>query len=624
MTVPQHLRELNPEQQAAALATDGPVLILAGAGSGKTRTLIYRIVHLLKQGIDPRRILAVTFTNRAAAEMRERVTKVIGRDARGLTLSTFHSLGARILRDHGEAVGLPKKFSIYATGDQTALVKRVITEEVHVAATAGDETYDAKRVLYQISSWKNQLIRPDEARSEVASGRMRGSRVDDYAILAADVYPRYEEALRAAGAVDFDDLLLLPVDLLRDRMDVREALWRRWQYIMIDEYQDTNGAQLEIARLLAGPHRNLCVVGDDDQSIYAWRGADLRNILEFERQFPGARVVILEENYRSTQRILDAANAVIAHNSARKPKRMRTGNGLGPKLDYYEFDEAEGRTAEVREAEMVAREIGVRRFREQLQWSDFAVLYRTNLQARALEEEIRAANLPYRVVGGTSYFDRKEIADAVAYLRAVVNPTDEVALRRIINYPTRGIGRTTLLRLVEVSRARARPLSETLRSADGVEGLNRAQAEAVAAFARLLDEARERLEAVEAAIADGRSSEETLESWVESFIRSIRLEEALRQENKSGQGRGDPDRKPPRFHLFGRRIRAADLGFRPAPGRGARVEPAVARRFPRTALARERGGELEGREGRGAEPGHPHDPAQREGTGVRACLPRGL
>jgi DNA helicase II / ATP-dependent DNA helicase PcrA len=533
MTVPQHLRELNPEQQAAALATDGPVLILAGAGSGKTRTLIYRIVHLLKQGIDPRRILAVTFTNRAAAEMRERVTKVIGRDARGLTLSTFHSLGARILRDHGEAVGLPKKFSIYATGDQTALVKRVITEEVHVAATAGDETYDAKRVLYQISSWKNQLIRPDEARSEVASGRMRGSRVDDYAILAADVYPRYEEALRAAGAVDFDDLLLLPVDLLRDRMDVREALWRRWQYIMIDEYQDTNGAQLEIARLLAGPHRNLCVVGDDDQSIYAWRGADLRNILEFERQFPGARVVILEENYRSTQRILDAANAVIAHNSARKPKRMRTGNGLGPKLDYYEFDEAEGRTAEVREAEMVAREIGVRRFREQLQWSDFAVLYRTNLQARALEEEIRAANLPYRVVGGTSYFDRKEIADAVAYLRAVVNPTDEVALRRIINYPTRGIGRTTLLRLVEVSRARARPLSETLRSADGVEGLNRAQAEAVAAFARLLDEARERLEAVEAAIADGRSSEETLESWVESFIRSIRLEEALRQENKS-------------------------------------------------------------------------------------------
>jgi superfamily I DNA/RNA helicase len=533
MSVPQYLRELNPEQQAAALATDGPVLILAGAGSGKTRTLVYRIVHLLRKGIDPRRILAVTFTNRAAAEMRERVTHVIGRDARGLTLSTFHSLGARILRDHGEAAGLPKKFSIYATGDQVALVKRVITEEVHVAATAGEENYDAKRVLYQISSWKNQLVGPDDARLQVVEGRERGNRSDDYAVLAADVYPRYEEALRAAGAVDFDDLLLLPVALLRARMDVRESLWRRWQYLMIDEYQDTNGAQLELARLLAGPHKNLCVVGDDDQSIYAWRGADLRNILDFERQFPGARVVILEENYRSTQRILDAANAVIAHNSARKEKRMRTGNGLGPKLDYFEFGDGEGRSAEENEAEMVAREIGVRRFREQLQWSDFAVLYRTNLQARIIEEAMRGANLPYRVVGGTSYFDRKEIADAVAYLRAIVNPTDEVALRRIINYPTRGIGRTTLLRLVEVSRERRRPLWDTLRAADGVEGLNRAQVEAVGAFVDHLDAARERLEAVEAGFAVGISTHETLESWVESFLRSLKLEEALRQENRS-------------------------------------------------------------------------------------------
>jgi DNA helicase II / ATP-dependent DNA helicase PcrA len=533
MNVPQHLRELNPEQQAAALATDGPLLILAGAGSGKTRTLVYRIVHLLKKGIDPRRILAVTFTNRAAAEMRERVTKVIGREARGLTLSTFHSLGARILRDHGEAAGLPKKFSIYATGDQTALVKRVITEEVFVAATAGDENFDAKRVLYQISSWKNQLVGPEDAKREVIEGRTRGNRTDDYAVLAADVYPRYEEALRAAGAVDFDDLLLLPVSLLRARMDVRESLWRRWQYLMIDEYQDTNGAQLEMARLLAGPNKNLCVVGDDDQSIYAWRGADLRNILEFEQQFPGAQVVILEENYRSTQRILDAANAVIAHNSARKSKRMRTGNGLGPKLDYYEFDEGEGRTAEEREAEMVAREIGVRRFREGLQWSDFAVLYRTNLQARALEEALRTANLPYRVIGGTSYFDRKEIADAVAYLRAVVNPADEVAVRRIINYPTRGIGRTTLLRLVEVSRERKRPLWDTLRAADGVDGLNRAQAEAVSSFVALIDGARARLEAVEAKLAAGISTDETLESWVEGYLRSLKLEEALRQENRS-------------------------------------------------------------------------------------------
>jgi DNA helicase II / ATP-dependent DNA helicase PcrA len=533
MNVPQHLRELNTEQQAAALATDGPVLILAGAGSGKTRTLVYRIVHLLKKGIDARRILSVTFTNRAAAEMRERVTSVIGKDAKGLTLSTFHSLGARILRDHFEAAGLPKKFSIYATGDQLALVKRVMNEEVYVAATAGEETYDAKRVLYQISSWKNQLLTPIDARNEVVEGATRGNRSDDYAILAADVYPRYQEALRAAGAVDFDDLLLLPVELLRAHMDVREALWRRWQYLMVDEYQDTNGAQLELARLLAGPHKNLCVVGDDDQSIYAWRGADLRNILDFERHFPGARVIILEENYRSSQRILEAANAVIGHNSARKVKRMRTANGLGPKLDYYEFDEGDGRTAEEQEAGMVAREIGVRRFSEQLQWSDFAVLYRTNLQARSLEEAMRAANLPYRVVGGTSYFDRKEIADAAAYLRALVNPSDEVALRRIINYPTRGIGRTTLLRLVEVSRERSRTLWDTLCAVDGVEGLSRVQCEAVASFVRLLQSARARLDAVEAAFVAGITTDETIESWLESFLRSLKLEEAIRQENRS-------------------------------------------------------------------------------------------
>jgi superfamily I DNA/RNA helicase len=533
MTVPQHLRELNPEQRAAALATEGPVLILAGAGSGKTRTLIFRIVHLLSRGVDPRRILAVTFTNRAAAEMRERVQKLIGKEARGLTLSTFHSLGARILRDHGAAVGLPKKFSIYGTADQLSIIKRIVMEEVHVVATAGEETYDAKRVLYQISSWKNALVGPEEAKREVAEGRVRGNRSDDYAILAADVYPRYQEALRAAGACDFDDLLLLPVELLRAQMPVREQLWKRWQYLMIDEYQDTNGAQLELARLMAGPHKNLCVVGDDDQSIYAWRGADVRNILDFERHFPGAQVVILEENYRSTQRILDAANAVIAHNSARKPKRMRTGNGMGPKIDYYEFDEENLRSAEENEAEMVAREIGVRRYSEQLQWGDFAVLYRTNLQSRALEEALRTANIPYRVVGGTSYFDRKEIADAAAYLRIVINPEDEVALRRVINYPTRAIGRTTLLRLVEAARERKRSLWDTLRAADGVDGLNRAQADAVRAFVALLDAARERLERVETAFAGGAAPEQTLESWAESFLKEIRLEEAVRQENKS-------------------------------------------------------------------------------------------
>ncbi|HEU0080032.1 MAG TPA: UvrD-helicase domain-containing protein, partial [Longimicrobiaceae bacterium] len=251
--VPQYLRALNPEQQAAALATEGPLLVLAGAGSGKTRTLVYRIAHLLNLGVEPRRILAVTFTNKAAGEMRERVASMVGKQAKGVLLSTFHSLGARILREHGERIGLPRKFSIYATGDQQSLAKRILAEEVHVAATAGDDKFDVKRVLHAISSWKNRLVTPLEAAREVAEGRTRGNRTDDYAVLAADVYPRYEQSLRAAGATDFDDLLLLPVQLLREHAEVRERMWKRWRYLMIDEYQDTNGAQLEMARLLAGP-----------------------------------------------------------------------------------------------------------------------------------------------------------------------------------------------------------------------------------------------------------------------------------------------------------------------------------------------------------------------------------
>ena len=513
------------------MATEGPVLVLAGAGSGKTRMLVYRIVHLLQTGIDPRKILAVTFTNRAATEMRERVALAAGRKAKGTTLSTFHSLGARILREFGSLIDLPKRFAIYSTGDQLSLLRRILTEEVHVAATVGDETYDVKKVLFQISSWKNQLLGPEDARRQVAEGRMRDSRVDDYAVLAADAFPRYEESLRAAGACDFDDLLLLSVSLLRGHDEVREALWRRWHYIMVDEYQDTNAAQLEMARLLAGPRRNLCVVGDDDQSIYAWRGADLSNILEFERQFSGARVIVLDENYRSSQRILDAANSVIANNTMRKAKSMRTGNGLGPKVDYFEFDREAQRTAEENEAAMVAREIGVRRFHEGLRWKDFAVLYRANHQSRVIEEALRLANVPYRVVGGTSYFDRKEIADAAAYLRFLLNPRDDLSLRRIINYPTRGIGRTTLLRLVDAARGRQVPISAVLEDAAGIEGVSRAQAEAVARFTSMIEAAR---------VGLGRAEEEAakavaagpLSDWMEAFFLEIGLEAAIRNEAK--------------------------------------------------------------------------------------------
>jgi DNA helicase-2/ATP-dependent DNA helicase PcrA len=530
--LPHYLRELNPEQREAALATEGPVLILAGAGSGKTRTIVYRIAYLVRdKGIDPRRVLAVTFTNKAAAEMRERVARIVGKDAKGVLLSTFHSLGARILREHGEKIGVPREFSIYSTGDQLAAVKRIASDEVHVSATAGDDAYDHKRVLYQISDWKNRMTLPAEAAAEVASGVTKGNRSDDYAVLAADVYPRYEQVLRAAGACDFDDLLLLPVKLLREHPEVRESYWRRWHYMMIDEYQDTNGAQLEMARLLAGPRKNLCVVGDDDQSIYAWRGADVRNILDFERHFPGARVVVMEENYRSTQRILDAANGVIAHNTARKPKVLRTSNGPGPKIDYWEFVDDGQRTAEEMEAEMVAREIGIRRLVETVQWGDFAVLYRTNLQSKPLEEAMRAANIPYRVVGGTSFFDRKEIADAVAYLRVVMNPRDEVALRRIVNYPTRGIGRTTQLRLVEAAREARVPLYEMLRRVGEVDGVTKAQSEPVRHFVEMMDELRHEYAATEAALRAGTNGERTLQGFARQVVARVRLEEAVRADN---------------------------------------------------------------------------------------------
>ncbi|HVG45899.1 MAG TPA: UvrD-helicase domain-containing protein [Longimicrobium sp.] len=536
MHLPHYLRELNPEQQEAALATEGPVLILAGAGSGKTRTIVYRIAYLVRdRGVNPRQVLAVTFTNKAAAEMRERVTRIVGKDAKGVVLSTFHSLGARILREHGEKIGVPKAFSIYSTGDQLAAVKRIATEEVHISATAGDDRFDHKPVLYQISDWKNRMTTPAQAAAEVAAGPVKGNRSDDYAVLAADVYPRYEQVLRAAGACDFDDLLLLPVQLLREHPEVREAYWKRWHYMMIDEYQDTNGAQLEMARLLAGPRKNLCVVGDDDQSIYAWRGADVRNILDFERHYPGARVVVMEENYRSTQRILDAANGVIANNTSRKAKQLRTANGPGPKIDYWEMVDDGQKTAEEQEAEMVAREIGIRRLVETVQWGDFAILYRTNLQSKPLEEAMRNANIPYRVVGGQSFFDRKEVADCVAYLRVVLNPRDEVAVRRIVNYPTRGIGRTTQLKFVEASRAARVPLYEMLRRAGEVEGVSKAQLEPVRHFVGMMDELRQEYAATEAALRAGTTGERTLQGFARQLVARVRLEEAVRADNAKSE-----------------------------------------------------------------------------------------
>jgi superfamily I DNA/RNA helicase len=520
VTIPQYLTQLNAEQRAAVMRTEGPVLILAGAGSGKTRTLVYRIAHLVRGAqVDPGRIVALTFTNKAAEEMRERVREFAADDAKRVTISTFHSLGVRILREHGERLGLPRKFAIYSSADQMGALKSACSE-----ISIDDDTFDLKRVMRQISDWKTRGLAPVEAVRLVAAGQTRGTRADDYAVLAADAYPRYEETLRACGAVDFDDLLLLTVRLLRDDESVRQALWKRWHYFMIDEYQDTNAVQLEMARLLAGQRRNICVVGDDDQSIYAFRGADVGNILEFERHFPGAAVIKLEQNYRSTQRILAAANAIIAGNRHRHDKKLRTSNPIGASIDMWTHEN------DVAEAEGVAREIQVRRMTRKMRWEEFAVLYRTNPQSRVLEEALRAQNIPYRVVGGTSFFERREVVDCLAYLRAVTAPDDEIALRRVINWPTRGIGRTTVLKLAALARERRMSFGRMLAGA-GADDFG-AQATALGAFQALLDAARRDLRAAEsaAAIPPPEHGFPPLAAWADAFLKQLDIEGALRDE----------------------------------------------------------------------------------------------
>jgi DNA helicase II / ATP-dependent DNA helicase PcrA len=523
MASPLYLRDLNDQQRSAVQITDGPVLILAGAGSGKTRTLVYRIAHLVRgAGVDPARIVAVTFTNKAALEMRERVQEFAPEEARRVTISTFHALGVRILREHGDKLGLPRRFAIYSAADQLGALKSACSE-----ISIEDDSFDLKRVMRQISDWKTRGVDPTDAIKYVASEQARGNRSDAYAVLCADAYPRYEETLRACGAVDFDDLLLLTVRLLRQNEAVRQALWKRWQYFMIDEYQDTNAVQLEMARLLAGPRRNLCVVGDDDQSIYAFRGADVGNILEFDRHFPGAAVIKLEQNYRSTQRILAAANAVIAGNVHRHAKTLRTVNAVGAPIDLFTHD------TDTAEAESIAREIQLRRASRRLKWEDFAVLYRTNPQSRVLEEAMRVQNIPYRVVGGTSYFERKEVVDCMAYLRAVAAPDDEIALRRVINWPVRGIGRTTVLKLATLARERRVPFARALREADATD-LGAAPAAAVREFVTLIDRARKQLANAEsaAALPAPQSGYPPIAAWVDAFLKELEIEKAVRAEHR--------------------------------------------------------------------------------------------
>jgi DNA helicase-2/ATP-dependent DNA helicase PcrA len=468
------LSTLNPQQLAAVRHTDGPLLLLAGAGSGKTRVITFRIAYLLRQkGVPAGNILAVTFTNKAAREMKERVEELVGkRDSRGMVISTFHALGVRLLREEIERLGYKKNFSIYGAADQVRLIRDLAQN-----LNGGGKTFDADRILWMISDAKNRLIPPEEFQPQAHA---------EYGQVAADVYPRYQRALKAFNAVDFDDILMLTVRLLEQHPKVLEKARDRFRYVMVDEYQDTNAAQYRLLRLLCDRHGNLCVVGDDDQSIYGWRGADLGNILDFEKDFPNTRVIKLEQNYRSTGNILKAANAVIRNNYKRKEKALWTASGAGVPIDLLRCADEED------EARVVVEQIHAERFRHHLNYSDFAILYRTNAQSRAFEEQLRYENIPYVLIGGQQFFDRKEVKDTVAYFKVLVNPRDEVNLLRILNMPRRGIGETTADRLIRFSAERELSLWEVMKDPGEVEALGEKARDAIDGFVRLLEGFRER------------------------------------------------------------------------------------------------------------------------------------
>jgi DNA helicase II / ATP-dependent DNA helicase PcrA len=472
--------DLNPAQHSAVMTLSGPLLVLAGAGTGKTRVITYRIAELIRRGIVQDRILAVTFTNKAAKEMKERAQHLLGKRQRGVQppeISTFHALCVRVLRRHADRLGYPKEFAIYDRSDQETLARGAL-RDIRVSADKlrpGD-------LLHLISGWKSQGIRPAGAEAAAQGDKEQ---------LAAAAYARYQTQLRACGSMDFDDLLLSTEELFDKHPEARFAEAMRFDHLLIDEYQDTNGPQYRIVKALADRHRNLCVVGDDDQSIYGWRGADVTHILNFQKDWPDAKVVRLEDNYRSKAPILEAANTLIAHNSSRHSKILRPfrEGGLPPRMLRMENEtlEAESVIAEIRQ-----RMEGVD---ESVKWrpSDVAILFRTNEQPRAFELELRRAQIPYVLVGGMSFYDRKEVRDVLAYLRVIANPADEVSLLRIINTPARGIGAGTIEVLMQVAVVEGKPLWHILPQASANGDIPHTAGDRVDAFRALVEQFRSKL-----------------------------------------------------------------------------------------------------------------------------------
>jgi superfamily I DNA/RNA helicase len=502
------LASLNPPQRLAVETTDGAVLILAGAGTGKTRVITTRVARLIEKGVAPGHILAVTFTNKAAREMQERVFKLIprrqapdsGAKPPAPTICTFHSLCARILRRHIERLGYKRNFVIYSESDQLGAVKKILSHISDKAAKA-----DAGAVLSLLSRYKN--------------GGARGAVFGDpnVAALAEHVSARYQSALRACNAVDFDDLILLTLQLFAGHPDALAACRAQYQYVMVDEYQDTNAAQFQLVRQLTAAHGNLCVVGDDDQSIYGWRGAETANLLDMEKHFPGVKVIRLEQNYRSTGTILSAANAVIKNNARRRPKQLWSQKGRGAKILLHSFSDDEA------EARHTAEQIEFARLARRVPWREQAVLFRTNQQARPLETALRQAGVRYHVIGGQSYFDRREIKDFLAYLKTFINPQDDISLLRIANVPARGLSEVTMERLLAASQERSCPVFAAMRDAGALAALVPRTREAVAGFVKLI-------ERHQAALREGALSPR---QWAENFVREIDYEAELRRGEKS-------------------------------------------------------------------------------------------
>ena len=490
---------LNIEQREAVFSTEGPLLILAGAGSGKTRVLTYRAAYLMEeQGVSPWHILAITFTNKAAGEMRDRIEERIGPGAESIWVATFHSTCVRILRRFIDRIGFETNFSIYDADDQKHVMK-------DVCKRLGIDTkmYPERSLLRAVSAAKDELISPEEyTKDAVDLGEQK----------KAQVYREYQQELRKNNALDFDDLIMKCVELLSREEEVRNYYQDRFRYVMVDEYQDTNTAQFELVRLLSGKYRNLCVVGDDDQSIYKFRGANIRNILNFETYFPDAKVIRLEQNYRSTGNILDAANAVIRNNRGRKEKTLWTQRGPGDRIIFCETDTAQ------EEAYLVAKSIRSRVESGECAYSSCAVLYRTNAQSRLLEERFLYANIPYKLVGGVNFYSRREIKDLLAYLKMIANGRDDLAVLRIINVPKRGIGATTVNRVQEYALQKGCSFYDALKNIDEIESIKRAASAKVRPFVNLIQLLRTKREFL--------SVQELLEELIEAtgYARTLEAE----------------------------------------------------------------------------------------------------